>query len=68
MSRTFTLEYWIDEDWYVGRLKGIPGVFSQGKSLQELEENVADAYRLMVEEEEGPPSVDVHVKEIEVEV
>ena len=51
MSRTFTLEYWIDEGWYVGRLKGVPGAFSQGKSLQELEENVAEAYRLMVEEE-----------------
>ncbi len=28
---SFILEYWRDEDWYVGRLKGIPGVFSQGE-------------------------------------
>ena len=51
MLRHFILEYWIDEDWYIGRLKEVPGVFSQGESLEELEENIRDAYRLMVEEE-----------------
>ena len=60
------LEYWIDDGWYVGRLKGVPGVFSQGKSLAELEENVRDAYRMMIEEEGPPPSRDAHTKEIEV--
>ncbi|MFM2313417.1 MAG: hypothetical protein RLZZ04_2693, partial [Cyanobacteriota bacterium] len=29
------------------RLKGIPGVFSQGQTLEELEENIRDAYQLM---------------------
>ena len=53
MMRYFTLEYWMDEDWYVGRLKEVPGVFSQGASLQELEENIRDAYELVMEEEEG---------------
>jgi predicted RNase H-like HicB family nuclease len=51
MSRRFILEYWIDEGWYVGRLKEVPGIFSQGESLEELEENIRDAYHLMVEEE-----------------
>ena len=51
MVKHFTLEYWGDEGWYVGRLKEIPGVFSQGESLEELEENIRDAYHLMVEEE-----------------
>ena len=68
MLQTFTLEYWIDEGSYVGRLKGVPGVFSQGKSLEELEENIRDAYRLMVQEEEEPPVRDVHTKEIGVQV
>ena len=36
MERVFTLEYWQDEGWYVGRLKEVPGVFSQGESLEEL--------------------------------
>ena len=51
MVRHFTLGYWRDEGWYVGRLKEVPGVFSQGKSLAELEENIREAYHLMTEEE-----------------
>jgi hypothetical protein len=27
MSQTFVLEYWQEDDWYVGRLKGLPGYF-----------------------------------------
>ncbi len=53
MLRHFTLEYWGDEGWYVGRLKEIPGVFSQGESLEELEENVRDAYQLMAGKHES---------------
>jgi predicted RNase H-like HicB family nuclease len=48
MRRSFTLEYWIDEGWYVGRPKEVPGVFSQGESLAELEENIRDAYQLLL--------------------
>ncbi|MCI0333630.1 MAG: type II toxin-antitoxin system HicB family antitoxin [Planctomycetes bacterium] len=50
MSQTSTLEYWQDDGWYVGRLKVVPGVFSQGRTLEELEENVQDAYRMMAQE------------------
>ena len=67
MMRYFTLEYWEDEGWYVGRLKEVPGVFSQGVSLQELEENIRDAYQLMMEEE-VLPRVGVQTKEVGVEV
>jgi predicted RNase H-like HicB family nuclease len=63
MDKTFTLEYWRDGDWFVGRLKEVPGVFSQGKTLEELEENVRDAYALMLEDEK-PPAATVHTKEI----
>ncbi len=68
MARFFTLEYWIDDGWYVGRLKEVPGVFSQGASLQELEENIRDAYQLMMEEEETLPRAEVQTKELVVEV
>jgi predicted RNase H-like HicB family nuclease len=47
MTRQVTLEYWIDDTWYVGRLREVPGVFSQGETLEELEENIQDAYKLM---------------------
>ncbi|MBN2444835.1 MAG: type II toxin-antitoxin system HicB family antitoxin [Spirochaetales bacterium] len=50
MERHFTLEYWLDDGWYVGRIKEIPGVFSQGETLTELEENIIDAYTMVIEE------------------
>ena len=40
--KEFTLEYWEDDDWYVGRLVEIPGVFSQGETLDELKKNIQD--------------------------
>ena len=53
MKRFFTLEYWLDDGWYVGRLKEVPGVFSQGESLEKLKENIIDAYRMMLVAEPG---------------
>jgi predicted RNase H-like HicB family nuclease len=68
MQRSFTLEYWIDEGWYIGRIKEVPGVFSQGESLDELEENIRDAYKLMMDEEQETAMPTAHTKEIQVEV
>ena len=51
MKRAFTLEYWQDDGWYVGKLREIPGIFSQGETLKELEENIEDVYKLLMEEE-----------------
>lgn len=45
-----TLEYWRDGDWYVGQLREVPGVLSQGSTLKELEENIQDAYHLMLKD------------------
>ena len=68
MLRHFALEYWKDSGWYVGKLKEVPGVFSQGKSLHELEENIRDAYYLMVEETERPLQIVTKTKEIGIEI
>ncbi|MFO8056636.1 MAG: type II toxin-antitoxin system HicB family antitoxin [bacterium] len=68
MKRYFTLEYWKDKEWYVGRLKEVPGVFSQGESLEELKENIADAYRMMLDAEEGPAHADSHTIEVGVDL
>jgi predicted RNase H-like HicB family nuclease len=46
-----TLEYWEDEGWFVGRIVEVPGVFSQGESLDELKGNIQDAYKLVLESE-----------------
>ena len=67
MTRQFTLEYWLDDGWYVGKLKEVPGVFSQGESLQNLEENIKDAYQLMMTEGEDEPRAGALTKELEVE-
>lgn len=65
MAKRFTLEYWLDDNWYVGRLREVPGVFSQGESLAELEENIRDAYQMvMAEEELSHP--EARTKDIEV--
>ncbi|MDR2849086.1 MAG: type II toxin-antitoxin system HicB family antitoxin, partial [Verrucomicrobiota bacterium] len=48
MKRFFTLEYWPDDGGFVGKLRGVPGVFSQGETLDELRENIADAYHLLL--------------------
>ncbi|GAB1372895.1 hypothetical protein MASR1M45_29590 [Candidatus Kapaibacterium sp.] len=46
----FTLNYWIDENWYVGKLLEVPGVFSQGETLEELKKNIKEAYQLMIDD------------------
>ena len=68
-KRFFTLEYWQDDSWFVGRLKEIPGVFSQGKTIEELKKNIIDAYHMMLKEsdvEDKHP--DVKYMELGVEV
>jgi predicted RNase H-like HicB family nuclease len=56
MRSRFTLEFWRDGDWSVGRLLEVPGVFSQGETLEELRENIQDAYDLMVTQDRPPAS------------
>ena len=45
----FTLEYWEDDGWFVGRLVEVTGVFSQGATVDELKENISDAYNLTLQ-------------------
>lgn len=69
MRKSFTLEYWRDEDWFVGRLQEVPGVFSQGETLDELEENIREAYSLVAAHQADPAVPrETHCKEIEVDV
>ncbi len=68
MQRQFTLEYWLDDDWYVGKLKEVPGVFSQGETLAELEDNIKDAYALVMADEGATPRPGVKSKEIAMDI
>lgn len=64
----FTLVYGKDDGWYVGRLQEIPGVISQGETLDELKENIADAYRLLLEDAMGLPVPEIYAKEINLNI
>ena len=55
MIRSFTLDYWLDDGWYVGKLREVPGVFSQGESLEALKINRRDAYGLVMQEAVSMP-------------
>ncbi len=68
MLRHFTLEYWQDDGWFVGQLKEVPGVFSQGETMAELEDNIRDAYKMLLGEERLPAHAAAQLKEIGVEV
>ena len=68
MQRQFTLNYWQDDGWFVGKLKEVPGVFSQGETLEELETNIADAYQLVMEDADDRAPFATKSKKIGVEI
>jgi predicted RNase H-like HicB family nuclease len=68
MRSRFTLEFWRDGDWYVGRLLEVPGVFSQGETLEELRANIQDAYDLMVTQDRPPAPPAAQRQPLELEV
>ena len=43
--------YWKGEKFWVGKLVEHPEIMTQGETLQELEENMKDAYMLMAMED-----------------
>jgi predicted RNase H-like HicB family nuclease len=67
MRGQFTLEYWRDDTFYVGRLLEVPGVFSQGETLDQLRENIQDAYALMVTQERTPAPVTAQQQPVELD-
>ena len=62
------IEFWQDGAFYVGRLLEVPGVFSQGETLEELRENIQDAYDLMVTQERAPAPPAAQRQPMELEV
>jgi len=67
MRKNFTLEYWIDDGHYVGKIKEVPAVFGEGKSLEELKRKIRKAYKLLVKSD-GLPESKVLTSKIEIEV
>jgi hypothetical protein len=68
VKRNFTLEYWMEDGCYVGRLREVPGGYSQCDSLEELEKAVIKGYRDMMAREGVTPSGEIQSKEIEIDI
>ena len=51
MDRKLTMVYWKSERFWLGKLLEHPEIMTQGETLEELEENLKDAYRMMVWED-----------------
>ena len=63
---TLTLEYWQDDGWFVGRLREVPGCFSQGETLEELEKNIQEVYQLLKMDDNLPLPKKVMTKPVKV--
>lgn len=37
------------DKWYIGWVEAVPGAFSQGKTVREVEENLREAVQLILE-------------------
>jgi predicted RNase H-like HicB family nuclease len=51
MNMRMTMAYWKGEKFWLGKLLEHPEIMSQGRTFEELEENLKDAYRLMALED-----------------
>jgi predicted RNase H-like HicB family nuclease len=51
MNTELTLIYWKTKKIWLGKLLEHPEIMTQGRTLQELEENIKDAYQILVLED-----------------
>jgi Uncharacterized conserved protein len=51
MQGRFTMVYWKGDRFWLGKVLEHPEIMTQGETLEELEENLKDAYRSMVLED-----------------
>ncbi len=51
METKLNMIYWRGEKFWVGKLLEHPEIMTQGKTLEELEDNMKDAYALMTMED-----------------
>jgi hypothetical protein len=49
MNRVFTLEFWEDDGWYVGRLAEV--LIKSLPLAEYIQANIADAYQLLIQDD-----------------
>ena len=63
MHTKIKIVYWKGEKFWLGKVLEHPEIMSQGESIEELEDNLRDAYKLMLMDD---VSSDYQLKEISV--
>jgi predicted RNase H-like HicB family nuclease len=48
MKSKMSMIYWKEDQFWLGKLRERPEIMTQGETLEELEENLRDAYNMMV--------------------
>jgi predicted RNase H-like HicB family nuclease len=51
MNKKLTMVYWKGEKFWLGKILEHPEIMTQGETMEELEENLRDAYMMMVMED-----------------
>jgi predicted RNase H-like HicB family nuclease len=49
MERTFEATIEKRDKWYIGWVDAVPGAFSQGRTIREVQENLKEAVQLILE-------------------
>lgn len=49
MERTFEATIEKRDKWYIGWVEAVPGAFSQGRTIKEVEDNLKEAVQLILE-------------------
>lgn len=72
MEQTFEATIEKCDKWYIGWVEAVPGAFSQGKTVSEVEDNLKEAVQLILESQRGlrdqKASGDILKRKIQVEV
>ena len=53
MERTFEATIEKRDRWYIGWVDAVPGAFSQGRTIKEVEENLKEAVYLILDSQKG---------------
>ena len=65
MEAKLRMVYWKGDKFWIGKFLDHPEIMTQGETLEELEENLIDAYKLMAFEDVPE---DHEVKELDLKV
>ena len=49
----------IEDGWYMGQCEQIPGAMTQGRTIDEVNENLKEAIALILEDEKEPQFQDI---------